>query len=424
MSRTVQRLDGRIPPKPTVTRVAAYARVSSGKDAMLHSLSAQASYYAGLIQSHTGWQMAGIYADEAMTGTKADRADFQRLIADCRAGKIDLIITKSISRFARNTVTLLETVREMKSLGVDVFFEEQNIRTMSGEGELMLTLLASFAQAESLSASENQKWRIKRNFEEGIPWGGSMLGYRYRDGRFEVVPDEAEIVKRIYKDYLDGMGYLAIANALNTECIGTRDGFTWRSGTVMKVLQNYTYTGNLLLQKTYRKDHICKEKTRNIGELPQYLAENTHESIISIETFSAVQAEAARRAEKFGTGSAPRDYPFTGLITCGICGKTYQRKMRHGIPVWMCSTYNHKGKAYCASKAVPESILIAETAEITKQAEIESITVFDGNILEYRLADGTTAAREWKGRPRSESWTAEMKENARQKTAERRHGNA
>lgn len=150
-------------------RVAAYARVSSGKDAMLHSLSAQVSHYSELIQRNGDWLYAGVYADEAKTGTKDSRADFQRLIADCRAGKIDMVITKSISRFARNTVTLLQTVRDFKAWEVDIFFEEQNIHTMSADGELMLTILASYAQEESRSASENQKWRIKRNFEEGMP---------------------------------------------------------------------------------------------------------------------------------------------------------------------------------------------------------------------------------------------------------------
>ena len=195
-------------------RVAAYARVSSGKDAMLHSLSAQVSYYSDLIQNHDDWLYVGVYADEAKTGTKDSRADFQRLIADCHAGKIDMVITKSISRFARNTVTLLQTVRGFKAWGVDIFFEEQNIHTMSSDGELMMTILASYAQEESRSASENQKWRIKRNFEEGLPWNGAMLGYRLKSGRYEIIPGEAELVHRIYDEYLSGDGYLTIAKRL------------------------------------------------------------------------------------------------------------------------------------------------------------------------------------------------------------------
>lgn len=245
-------------------RVAAYARVSSGKDAMLQSLSAQISFYSDLIQNHDDWLYVGVYADEAKTGTKESRADFQRLIADCRAGKIDMVITKSISRFARNTVTLLQTVRDFKAWGVDIYFEEQNIRTLSGDGELMMTILASYAQEESRSASENQKWRIKRNFEEGVPWNGTMLGYRLKNGRYEMVPEEAELVCRIYNEYLSGDGYLTIAKRLNEDGIPSRFGKQWGQSAISKILSNYTYTGNLILQKTFRENHITK-KTIEIG---------------------------------------------------------------------------------------------------------------------------------------------------------------
>ena len=200
MDRVVKQVPLRKAALPKLLRVAAYARVSSAKDAMHHSLSAQVSYYSDLIQKHPGWSYAGVYADEAKTGTRDSRESFQRLIADCKTGKIDAVITKSISRFARNTVTLLETVRELKGYGIDVFFEEQNIHTLSAEGELMLSILASYAQEESLSASENQKWRIRRNFEEGKPWNGTMLGYRYREGTLVVEPGEAEIVRRIFRE--------------------------------------------------------------------------------------------------------------------------------------------------------------------------------------------------------------------------------
>ena len=205
MPRTIT-IVPKLPKLERKKRVAAYARVSCGKDAMLHSLSAQVSYYSDLIQRHDGWLYAGVYADEAKTGTKDSREEFQRLVADCRAGKIDMVITKSISRFARNTVTLLQTVRDFKAWEVDIFFEEQNIHTMSGDGELMLTILASYAQEESRSASENQKWRIRRNFEEGLLWRGIMLGYLLENGHYVIVPEEADIVRRIYRDYLAGLG--------------------------------------------------------------------------------------------------------------------------------------------------------------------------------------------------------------------------
>ena len=239
MPKTVTKV-AQIPKLQRKKQVAAYARVSSGKDAMLHSLSAQVSYYNDLIQKEDGWEFVGVYADEAITGTKEGRADFQCMLTDCRNGKIDMIITKSISRFARNTVTLLETVRMLKALEVDVFFEEQNIHTMSADGELMLTILASYAQEESRSASENQKWRIKKNFEEGMPWCGRMLGYRIRDGQYYIIPDEAEIVRRIYREYLDGAGPNGIANRLTEDGIPTRNGGIWQPQTIAKILRNYT----------------------------------------------------------------------------------------------------------------------------------------------------------------------------------------
>ena len=184
--RTVEQVIFQNPEVPKSLKVAAYARVSCGKDAMLHSLSAQVNYYSNLIQNHSGWTFCGVYADEAKTGTKDSRENFQMLLEDCKAGKIDLVITKSISRFARNTLTLLNTVRELKNSGVDVYFEEQNIHTISSDGELMLTILASYAQEESLSASENQKWRIRKNFEQGIQSTFSLYGYRCKDRNITV----------------------------------------------------------------------------------------------------------------------------------------------------------------------------------------------------------------------------------------------
>ncbi len=415
-------------------RVAAYARVSSGKDAMLHSLSAQISYYNELIQRHDDWIYAGVYADEAKTGTKESRAEFQRLIEDCRAGKIDMVITKSISRFARNTVTLLQTVRMFKSWNVDIYFEEQNINSMSGEGELMMTILASYAQEESRSASENQKWRIKRNFEEGIPWNGALLGYRLQDGQYVIVPEEAEIVRSIFFDYLSGSGYKAIANRLNAENITTRFGNKWRATVISKILTNYTYTGNLLLQKVFRENHITKKTRVNSGELPKYHVESTHEAIIDPDTFLAVQKEKASRAAHFKKNSAQRRaYPFSGILVCAGCGKNYRRKITDTGPVWICSTYNSLGKAACASKRISEDTLYNITAEVLGRSDfteeilrsrISSIVVCPKNTLIYHLTDGTEVTKEWRNRSRSESWTAEMKETAHQKTAKRWKKNA
>ncbi len=398
---------------PKRKRVAAYARVSSGKDAMLHSLSAQVSYYSDYIQKH-GWVYAGVYADEALTGTKDNRVNFQRLLAECRKGTIQMVITKSISRFARNTVTLLETVRELKALGVDVYFEEQNIHTMSADGELMLTILASYAQEESLSVSENMKWRIRRNFEEGKPWSGLILGYRFQNGQFVVVSEEAKIVKRIFREYLDGLGATAIMKGLNEDGILTRLGKPWRIEGVLKILRNYNYTGNLILQKTYRENHLTKRKMKNNGEKPQYHAVGTHEAIIDLATFEAVQEELARRSEHY-SGKKPSTvtYPFTRLIVCANCGKHYKRKTTATGIVWICSTYNTHGKKACASKAIPESVLYELTAD-TPLGDLTAIRAEKDNTLVFCFKNGERTVKRWKDRSRSESWTEEMKEKARQ----------
>lgn len=399
---------------PKKKRVAAYARVSSGKDAMLHSLSAQVSYYSGYIQRH-GWEYAGVYADEALTGTKDNRENFQRLLAECRNGNIDMVITKSISRFARNTVTLLETVRELKTLGVDVYFEEQNIHTASADGELMLTILASYAQEESLSVSENMKWRIRRNFEDGKPWSGLILGYRFEDGRFVVVPEEAEVVRRIYREYLDGKGATVIMKGLNDDEIRTRVGKAWRVEGVLKILKNYNYTGNLILQKTYSENHLTKRKMINNGERPQYHAVGTHEAIIDLATWEAAQEEIRRRAEYYAPSKqAAASYPFTGLIRCSVCGRKYRRKTTASGIIWVCTTYNTYGKKGCASKAIPESTLYELTADMAI-SDLTAIQAENGNTLVFRFKDGSQTVKRWKDRSRAESWTDEMKEKARQK---------
>lgn len=404
---------------PRAKRVAAYARVSSGKDAMLHSLSAQVSYYSNFIQNHGGWEYAGVYADEALTGTKDNRENFQRLLADCRNGKIDMILTKSVSRFARNTLTLLETVRELKSLGVDVYFEEQNIHTASSEGELMLTIIASYAQEESLSASENQKWRVRQQFQNGKPWRGFMMGYRYDGEKYVIVPEEAEVVRSIFRDYLDGKGIAAIMKRLNEEGILTQQGCTWHQSAVSRILRNYAYTGNLLLQTKFRENHLTKRTLVNHGELPQYHAENTHEPIIDIGTYNLVQLEMARRAERFAKPQTKAKYPFTGLITCAGCGKHYRRKVTKTGPVWICTTYNTLGKKACPSKAIPEPTLMALAAEIDDFSKITAITADKDNTLVFSLINGETIVKQWKDRSRSESWTPEMRAAVGKKTKER-----
>ena len=428
MKKVIERSASQVPAAPKLIRVAAYARVSSGKDAMLHSLSAQVSYYNNLIQNHPGWIFCGIYADEAVTGTKDSRDQFQKLLADCRAGMVDLVITKSISRFARNTVTLLQTVRELKNLGVDVYFEEQNIHSLSSDGELFLTILASYAQEESRSASENQKWRVRDKFRNGIPWSGTILGYRYGTDGYVIEPMEAETVRLIFESYLQGMGLVSIAKLLNAQSRTSRYGRPWGKSSIMRVLRNSTYTGNLLLQKTYSENHLTKRTRQNNGELPKYYIEDAHEAIIPLQQFNAVQEEIQRRAKKHYTpNTTKKQYPFTGKLVCAGCGKHYRRKVTATGPTWICPTYNTQGKAACPSKRIPESTLILMAEEVVGSVdafsgEITEVRVENGNRLVFLHTNGKESVKRWQDRSRAESWTAEMREVARQQY-ERRQRN-
>ena len=405
---------------PKKKRVAAYARVSDGKDTMRHSLSAQISYYSALIQRRIEWEFAGVYADDPVSGTKDGRVEFQRMLADCRDGSIDMVITKSITRFARNTLTTLETVRELKVLGIDVFFEKEKIHSLSGDGELMLSILASYAQEESRSVSENCKWRIRKMFQAGRPNTGNMLGYRLKDGKLHIVPDEAEVVRQIYEDYLGGMGKLAIAKKLNMQGIPTRFGGPWRESAIHKILQNDKYTGNLVLQKTFTPDHISKKRHINCGELPMYYIENSHEAIITGEIFEAVQLEFSQRAAKYQPNKqTPATYPFTGRIICESCGHHYRRKhaaagTKYEKIVWICSTFNSLGKSACSNQQIPENILETKTVEAGGFARLIEIRVLGPGqlkfIYEYREVELT-----WSNPSRRHSWTEEMKQAARER---------
>ena len=427
MKRTVQQVDFAIPAQPKATRVAAYARVSSGKDAMLHSLSAQVSFYSKMIQEHPGWLYCGVYADEAFTGTKENRADFQRLLSECRAGNIDLIITKSISRFARNTVTLLQTVRELKMLGVDVYFEEQNIHTMSADGELMMTILASYAQEESLSASENMKWRIRKGFERGEMMGLRFFyGYSIKKGVVTINPEQAKIVQEIFQRFNDGESMGSIAADLNARNIKGVLGGEWCPPRIHDVVTNEKYLGNALLQKTFVNNHLEKKQVKNRGELPQYYAEGTHDAIIDPATFAIAQEriEALRLAAE--ERPKPTRSAFTGKICCAKCGKNYKRG-RHGDRVfWNCSTYLTKGSKFCRCSQIPEPLLYSITTEVLGleefdpdifESKITVIEAHDDNTLVFCFTDGTQTVKRWQHRSRAESWTPEMREKARQRTA-------
>lgn len=406
-------------------RAAAYARVSIEKDASILSLSAQVEYYTKYIQQNPDWTMAGIYIDEAKTGTKDTRENFVRLIKDCENGLVDFVITKTVSRFARNTVDLLSTCRRLKELGIDVYFEAQNIHSISDEGELMLTLLASLAQEEARSDSENMRWRVRKNFEEGKPWNVIIYGYRYKNGSFEIEPREAAVVREIFSDYLNGLGYNAIAAKLNARS-ETQPMHTdaWAPSTIRHMLTHYIYTGNLLLQRFYNENYITKKTIINKGELPMYHAEDTHKPIISKETWKAVQEEMQRRELKFrGNNKSRPEFPFTGKILCDCCKKNYRRKTTATGVVWICSTYNSKGKAFCKkSKQIPETTLIAlvnEALDVSQfsaklfRNSVSQIVMKNNNLVLFELTDGSTIEKVWKDRSRSESWTPAMREQAR-----------
>ena len=263
-----------IPAKPKVPkkiRVAAYARVSSDKDAAFHSLEAQTEYYRDYVAARPDWELVSIYSDNGISGTTIYRPEFQRMLQDCRDGKIDLVVTKSVTRFARNTVILLETIRDLKKLGVDCYFEKEDMHSISPDGELLLTLLAMYAEEEARSASENQKWRIQKLYDQGKPAGGHVFGYRLVNEKFEIVPEEAEVVKEIFALYLSGMGYGKIARTLIERGISSCFGGTWSSASVRDILLNEKYTGDLLLQKYFREDF----RTKKIEKTPASFAKST-----------------------------------------------------------------------------------------------------------------------------------------------------
>ncbi|HEY9059239.1 MAG TPA: recombinase family protein [Pseudobacteroides sp.] len=408
-------------------KVAAYARVSNGKDAMLHSLAAQVDYYKTYIRQNLEWEFAGVYADEAITGTKDRRAGFKEMLEHCKNGLIDMIITKSISRFARNTVVMLKTVRELKDIGVDVFFEEQNIHSISGDGELMLTIMASFAQEESLSVSENCKWRIQNDFRKGIPNTLRVYGYDHINRNLVVNQTEAQIVRMIYSDFLNGMGKNAIMRKLISLGVPTKNGGTWSESTIKSILSNEKYTGNMLLQKTYSQNHLTKTKKINDGRLPMYHVAKTHEAIIEQDIYDAVQEEIACR-RNIKSDKASKFTEFTGVIHCNKCGANYRRKTTKSGIVWCCSTYSTKGKKYCASKQIPETILKELSAEVLGlteydkevfAAKIEHIKVPENSTVIFVFNDGSEVLRTWENPSRAESWTAEMRETAKRNAIRR-----
>lgn len=358
MARIIKVIKASAPSKFVRKKVAAYARVSSDKDSMHQSLSAQISYFSDLIQRNPEWEFVRIYADEAKTGTKDTREEFQNMLCDCREGKINLIITKSVSRFARNTLTMLEVVRELKAINIDVYFEKENIHSISGDGELMLTILASFAQAESLSVSENCKWRVRKSYAEGESINLRFLyGYDISGRSISINEFEAQIVRQIFNYYISGIGATRIANDLRTRDVKRPRGGVWTSAKVMKIIKNEKYVGDSLLQKRYVSNHLEKRLVNNNGALPQYYVRNSHPAIVSREIFDEANKILKERTAGVASKKVTRSQ-LRGLVKCTECGKYYRRKHNHGRVYLVCGSVIDYGKDACKSKYVRESRLI------------------------------------------------------------------
>ena len=346
-------------------RVAAYCRVSTDSEEQLNSYEAQKSYYTQKIQDSPDWEMAGIYADEGITGTSLKkRTEFKKMITACKRGHIDLIITKSLSRFARNTVDCLETVRLLKANGIGVYFEKENINTLTESSEFLITLFSGFAQAESESLSKNVAWGKAKSAEAGKVTFQykKMLGYRKgADGQPEIVPEEAEVVKRIYHRYLDGCTLGRIKRELDEGNVPTAQGVeSWSPAIIHNILTNEKYIGDALLQKTYVTDCISKKVKKNQGERAMYYVENNHPAIIPREMFDQVRKEMTRRSSKRKVlqksgktelGKYSGKYALTELLVCGECGSPYKRVTwaRNGKKriVWRCVSRLEFGTKYC-----------------------------------------------------------------------------
>ena len=426
--RKINIIEPKVPQMPSRKMVAAYARVSMESERLQHSLSAQVSYYSSLIQQNPAWEYAGVYADDGITGTKTnDRTEFNRMIADCEAGKIDIILTKSISRFARNTVDLLNAVRHLKELGISVQYEKEHIDSLSEDGELMLTLLASFAQEEVRSLSDNVKWGTRKRFEKGIPNGRFQIyGYRWDGDHLVVEPEEAKIVKLIYVNFLNGLSAESTEKQLEEMGVKSYKGQHFGNTSIRQILGNITYTGNLLFQKEYTVDPISKKSRKNQGELPQYWVENTHEAIIPMEVYQAVQEEKARRRELgvFANWSINTSC-FTSKIKCGRCGKSYQRSNRKGrkdpdanYTVWICGTRRKTGNAQCQNKDIPEPMLkeactavlgLDEFDETVFSEQIDHIEIPAPYEMVFYFKDGRIVPHRWQSTMRKDCWTDERR---------------
>ncbi len=392
------------PARPQRLRVAAYARVSTEHERQLSSIAAQVSYYSHLIQSTPGWDYVGVFIDEGITGTSTKHRDgFKHLMDTARAGGIDVILTKSISRLARNTVDLLATVRELKALGVAVRFERERIDTLSADGELLLTLLASFAQEESRSLSQNVKWAIRNRYKNGGTNSFVVYGYHWADGEFTIIDDEAENVRLLFANFLDGISPEKTATMLNDQGKRSRGGGRFYGSVFRRMLENERYKGCQMLQKMYRPAIQAPNRALNDGELPRYWVEQALPPIIDKSVFDAVQAEIAHRRE-IGPAATPSKNTgvFTGRICCGACGKNYQRKTRTyksgtSYKFWRCWSACTGNGNPCRGHNLRETLLEHACADMLGTQSFDPVQVGEQIVmieafphqLTFHLADGT-----------------------------------
>ncbi|MCM1062409.1 MAG: recombinase family protein [Eubacterium sp.] len=334
-----------------IIRTAAYARVSSDSEDQLNSFAAQIRYYTELLQNSTDAVFVDMYADEGISGTSAEkRTEFQRLMSDCRKGKIDRVLTKSISRFARNTKDSLEAVRELKTLGISVYFEKENIDTGEISSEMMLAIYSQFAQEESMSISKNCRLGIKKRMMDGTYKNPSApFGYDYVNGKLQIDPQKAEIVRQIFDWYLSGIGMSEIAERLNLRQVRKE---IWRHGTIRTILTNERYIGDTLMQKSFTTDTLPFKEVINRGEKAQYYVSETHEPIIERAVFENVRKMLEKR--NIPSGTAKEISPFSRKIFCENCGKTFRRKQNKDLVYWVCRNHDESA-ANCSIRQIKES---------------------------------------------------------------------
>ena len=399
-------------------RVAAYCRVSTETEEQNLSYEVQVAHYTEFIKKNTEWEFAGIFADDGISGTNTKkREEFNRMIEECMEGNIDLVITKSISRFARNTLDCLKYIRQLKEKYIAVYFEKENINTMDAKGEVLLTIMASLAQQESQSLSQNVKLGLQYRYQQGKVQvnHNRFMGYtKDEEGNLIIVPEEAEIIKRIYREYLEGKSLVGIGRDLEKDGILTAAGKPrWRPETIKKILLNEKYIGDALLQKTFTVDFLTKKRVKNEGHVPQYYVENSHEAIIPKELFLQTQEELHRRSNIY-TGADKNKriysskYALSTITFCGDCGDIYRRVYWniHGRKefVWRCVTRIEQGPEVCKNRTVKEAELydavmtainrlLAGGDNMIRILE-ENIHAIIGDTTEYKISEINTMLEE------------------------------